>query len=541
MSSVLSRPLPVLLLLFPETMCDIWRTSSQVPSECELPVLGSELDWTAVNWSQPFVVHNVSNGWSASQAWRDQRNFLRQHGALQQHARWGIGSRQFGTVSRPTSVRDYIRTMHADNSTGLLFGDATGNLRPAGGYWELPQFIKDAGLVHPMISIGPADEGLAFHNHGATFECVVIGQKVILLFEPLGAESDANNANWAAAHYLTPTSVWMERYAIDPRAHQLPQLPNDGQSVALRKCLLKEGHAVYIPCNWWHATRNLGDAVAVGATGDVESTRCAADRFAESELTATSVALEQANGNLEKAEALLRKACRLAPYNIACATSLGHMLSEMHRPSEAEDVLASAAARIIEAHQAGWLPAEPLSAGLLKLAEQLLSLGRRSAKRAGAVMAEAARADPHNAKAQVQHLFLRIGQSKSLSEMRHLIDEALAIAEGLSVAVDSAARGGEAVGSAKWLEKDNVDEPLRVGSRFYQVADQGVTLSDCSTKHDLMTVQELSDQVHSGIAVVRKRLASLEASELTEAQNGLHWDCSMLALGTLLVFLALPQ
>jgi hypothetical protein len=295
--------------------------------------------------------------------------------------------------------------------------------------------------------------------------------------------------------------------------------------------------AVYIPCNWWHATRNVGDAVAVGATGDVEPAHCAADRFADSEEAATRVAQEQANGNLDKAEVLLRKACRLAPYNIACVTSLALLLTEMNRPSEAEEVLAFAAAKLTEAHRMGWLPAQPLSAGLLKLAEQLLALGRQSAERAGAVVAEAARADRHNAKAQVNHLFLRIGQSKTLLEMRHLLDEASTLADDLSISVNRIWNADEKTMPVT----AHADKPPTFGSRFYQVADQGVTLSDCSSKHNLATGQEVLEQLRSGIVVVRERLASLEASELTESQRGVYWDCLILSLGMLSVLLALPE
>jgi len=240
---LLGRVLSLLVLLVAATTQSSWRSSSETPTGCSLPVLGLDSDWTSVNWSQPFVMHNVSDRWAASQVWRDQRAFLRQHGALQQHARWGIGSRQLGTLSRPTSVHEYVRTMHTDNGTGLLFGDATGSLRPVGGDWEIPQAIKDAGLVYPMVSIGPSDQGLGFHNHGATWECVVVGRKHVLLFAPLGVESDISSADDCgpelAAQYLTPTAAWMNQYATSLRAQQMPKLRYRGQPVALQTCLLQ--------------------------------------------------------------------------------------------------------------------------------------------------------------------------------------------------------------------------------------------------------------------------------------------------------------
>lgn len=147
--------------------------------------------------------------------------------------------------------------MHTDNGTGLLFGDATGSLRPAGGDWNIPQVIKDAGLLYPMVSIGPSDEGLGFHNHGATWECVVVGQKHILLFEPIGAESGTDRAeDWApelAAQYLTPTAAWMKQYNTSLRAQQLPKLRYHGQPVALQTCLLQV--RIIGRANYHHATQ----------------------------------------------------------------------------------------------------------------------------------------------------------------------------------------------------------------------------------------------------------------------------------------------
>ena len=153
------------------------------------------------------------------------------------------------------------------------------------------------------------------------------------------------------------------------------------------------------------------------------------------------------------------------------------------------------------------------------------------------MLAKAAETDRHNAKAQVNYLFLRIGQSKSLSEMRSLVKEALAIADDLAASVESDANRG--VDDDRIPIAGHANTAPTVGSRFYQVVDQGVTLSDCSSKHDLTTVQELADQVRSGITVVRERLANLEASEQREAQADLSWDCSMLSLGTLSVLVAL--
>jgi hypothetical protein len=152
-------------------------------------------------------------------------------------------------------------------------------------------------------------------------------------------------------------------------------------------------------------------------------------------------------------------------------------------------------------------------------------------------VAEAARADRHNAKAQVNHLFLRIGQSKSLMEMRSLLDEASAFADDLSVSANGSWNADE----TNMPVTAHANKPPTFGTRFYQVTDQGVTLSDCSSKHDLVTVEELLGQLRSGIAVVRERLASLEASELQETQSGVYWDCLVLSLGMLAVLLALPE
>ena len=78
------------------------------------------------------------------------------------------------------SNRSYSAGMH-----GLLFGKTEiGFARQ----WHVPELfsLESTGLLTgPVVSLGPSGTGLAWHSHGAAWETVVAGLKLVLLAPPM--------------------------------------------------------------------------------------------------------------------------------------------------------------------------------------------------------------------------------------------------------------------------------------------------------------------------------------------------------------------
>eukprot|EP01051_Picozoa_sp_SAG22_P023375 SAG22_NODE_6003_length_917_cov_1.407090_2_plen_147_part_00 len=97
----------------------------------------------------------------------------------------------------------------------------------------------------------------------------------------------------------------------------------------IRAVLLQPGDALFIPCNWWHATLNVGETVAVG--GQHESRRrqpgddadkpapCSHDIFNDAELRMKHATSITARAPAEAAE-LLGQAAAVMEYHVQCAT-----------------------------------------------------------------------------------------------------------------------------------------------------------------------------------------------------------------------------
>eukprot|EP01051_Picozoa_sp_SAG22_P022229 SAG22_NODE_5246_length_1054_cov_0.832461_1_plen_320_part_10 len=242
-------------------------------------------------------------------SWADKPRFLRAHGPSHQLARWPTGGRQVGVLARPVTVRSFVATMPSPDS-GLLFDGSTAGL--AGGEWAIPELVAAAGAADPLISIGPSGRGLPFHNHQAAWEAVVVGAKLFVLFEPTATSLPG----WLL---LRPLSELLRR-PDGPLSRALAsgRLPAEAGGHAVQWALLWPGDSIYVPDDYWHATLNIGDTVAVGASGSDGKPAAAdagatADGYAEAERALRSVAPAELAGDYGKSEDLLVRAAKLAP------------------------------------------------------------------------------------------------------------------------------------------------------------------------------------------------------------------------------------
>lgn len=151
----------------------------------------------------------------------------------------------------------------------------------------------------------------------------------------------------------------------------------------LQWVVVKPGDALFIPCNWWHATLNIGETVAVGGQQlqgkVVERGSCPRDVYAEAAgaMTAVSRGLQQrkaAGGPAsmatlspkEASEGLeaLTSACAALRWNIHCDSLRAELLALVKRGDEAVALLVDVAERMRHAHTEGLLSSVQFSAVL---------------------------------------------------------------------------------------------------------------------------------------------------------------------------------
>jgi hypothetical protein len=115
----------------------------------------------------------------------------------------------------------------------------------------------------------------------AAWQGPLLGAKLFALLPPLGRNDEGG---WLPPGELGKETL--ERLLLPaPRemfVQSLPWLASEAPSVlsAMRHCVVRPGNAIFIPCNWYHATYNLEPTVAAGAQADAPgSMHCAEDAF----------------------------------------------------------------------------------------------------------------------------------------------------------------------------------------------------------------------------------------------------------------------
>jgi hypothetical protein len=338
---------------------DGWRAGR---SDIELPVAGeavrevelsalSETEFEArhLRGSVPLHIYGAAANWSAAERWSTKARFSQLYGDQQRQARWAGGGNQFGILARSTTVRDYLKEMGTEEAAGregLLFDEGLGQAHD----WSIPPVFAQAGLNDTVVSVGAAGQGLPFHNHASAWQTVVVGRKAFLLLPPLSAntsESWLRPEPWfeeiLSTLFLPSTMQFLRQHAHDAW-RMVPQAAR-----ALRVVVLGPGDTLFIPCNWYHATINLDDVVAVGGQASVESGmgRCPADVYgAASKAYSSSVSVlnratklakggndshEQVEKLLAEAAELGEQACKINSFNFACSSHLAALGTRRQR------------------------------------------------------------------------------------------------------------------------------------------------------------------------------------------------------------------
>ena len=143
------------------------------------------------------------------------------------------------------------------------------------GDWTTPPVFRQRSLTQKVLSVGASGVGLAMHNHGEAWESVVVGAKLWLFLPPRPWPTDApltdaasvaaDQEQQAALLKLHQVSVRkLMRMSEMERRTLISAAGWDDGSAVLQSCLLLPGDAIFVPCNWYHATMNIGETVAVG-------------------------------------------------------------------------------------------------------------------------------------------------------------------------------------------------------------------------------------------------------------------------------------
>eukprot|EP01046_Picozoa_sp_COSAG06_P018327 COSAG06_NODE_1273_length_10053_cov_19.602170_1_plen_375_part_10 len=207
-----------------------------------------------VRSSRPVRLTGLSTVWSgAAGAWSGSEgaaSLAARYGDAPLVSRWAEGSYLFGLLLRPVTMASYLDTM-AHRRAGLLFNSSRVG---EGELWSIPTLVQDAGLTETVISVGPPGRGLSFHNHGSTLEAIVSGgPKHFALIPPISAEAIAKAGDrWSTDLFkrlLLPTGSYRN-------AELMAELNAMGVG-PLQQCTVSPGEAIFIPCNWYHATENL--------------------------------------------------------------------------------------------------------------------------------------------------------------------------------------------------------------------------------------------------------------------------------------------
>merc|ERR1719324_146457 len=105
--------------------------------------------------------------------------------------------------------------------------------------FSVPASLKPMDSL--IASIGPSEQGLPLHSHGAAWQALVHGKKFWVLLPPMAAKG------------LDGSSV--------TTLLELSKKKSLGRAFF---CLQEPGEVVVVPHLWRHATMNIGDAIAIG-------------------------------------------------------------------------------------------------------------------------------------------------------------------------------------------------------------------------------------------------------------------------------------
>lgn len=336
--------------------------------------------------------------------------------------RFPVGASQLGVLTRESTLRDFLDG-RAEPDAGLLFDSAPAQARSS---VTLPAAIEALGLDEAIMSVGGTRRGLPFHNHAAAWQQVLLGRKLYFTLPALGEADRWDGVSNEEFNRLLLKGAWELVGAEGHHALRAALEP-----AGLHHCVLRPGDVIYLPCNTWHSTLNIGDVIAVGGQqGDDgwASQQCAQDRFGAAATLYHRAALssrEPGRSLPSKPAKLLEDACALNELNFACPARLALTRAASGEIEAAFATIEAAWQRYEALHRSGGMHPGLFSVVLTLWATELNSdpklmnsrLGMATSKK---LLARAVALDPeqHNLKAHTMHGIMQLAASFSKPNQR---------------------------------------------------------------------------------------------------------------------------
>eukprot|EP00039_Didymoeca_costata_P032935 m.39950 g.39950 ORF g.39950 m.39950 type:complete len:462 (+) comp9612_c0_seq2:416-1801(+) len=324
----------------------------------------------------PVVLRGVGQEekWPALKKWKNKNKFKSKYGNTVHETRWPFGARQVGILARNSTIGDFIDNMDNNyNHAGVMFSAANNSII-MDKEWGIPKLFGEV-LHSPLFSLSMSKEGLAFHNHGSAWESVVVGRKLFLFLPPLSSPPppDVISLLQQAAMFVAKPLHFIKHYWKSLRALLQPLV-----------CILEPGDAVYIPCNMYHMTFNIGDTMAVGGSLQKSGDNCPRDIHAVSYtiIQNSQLATESRKNSHFATESTINKkkqadlytATKVLQYNVEANIKYGVLLAQQGHTQHALKWFQEVAERFINLSDKHILDYIPLAVIIELLAEYVVGV-----------------------------------------------------------------------------------------------------------------------------------------------------------------------
>jgi hypothetical protein len=120
-----------------------------------------------------------------------------------------------------------------------------------------PPVLAELAFSWQVFSVGGGTGGFPPHKHTAAWLALVVGRKYWTFLPPgaISAEGLGSQDLYAQAALNAP-ELWSD------------ELREKLRGKGMRECMQRPGEVIFVPHLWWHATANVGDAIAIGAQAD---------------------------------------------------------------------------------------------------------------------------------------------------------------------------------------------------------------------------------------------------------------------------------
>ena len=251
-----------------------------------------------------------------------------------------MGYRPLGQIERTAPLREYVSGMAAGPTGGMVFGNpcsvspsrrcSLGRDEPEVGSHPDLQPFADLSSTKTHLSVAASRAGLPWHNHEASWEAIVTGEKLFLLHPPVSA-SDGSMEDF----YLPSTADFVLGEGLEKHSGRIMHVllkPVSGSQILVfcqaltERALGSQGDIIFVPCNWWHATLNIGEVTAMASTGRPSRSEretswrhgeCAPDAYQSAQLSMEQ-GISLIHTEPEEAADLLERGCATLSYHLAC-------------------------------------------------------------------------------------------------------------------------------------------------------------------------------------------------------------------------------